>query len=195
MCSHKVVSLRLPRRWTCGCCAALAVLWAAETVARFRIIFLMPFWASFGDFLFGLFFVNCLRGMLLMGEILSDELAVASVDDPGLSIGVDVPCCCCVGMGPVGADEGPGTSENCDISEGASFLAWAFPAKQNLSVLRLFLLYSRKVLLATNFIKRNLRSGGLGRLSVEIAMSLLRIMWFKGNGVECIVHDCSLWDY
>ena len=58
------------------------------------------------------------------------------------------------------------------------FVSCAFSAKQNFSILRLFRLYSPIVLQARKFIRQSLGSCGTGRVSDDMAMSLLRITVF-----------------
>ena len=159
-------------------------------VAFFLIDFCVPFWANRYDFFFNVwrsrFEAAVGRGILLMGEMLIDELTVWN-EVPGLSTGVEVPCCCWERIFQVGADEGPGASWLETVSERVSlslcvmcvFSDWAaFSGQQNFSILHLLLLYSPTVLHATKVIRRSLGSGGLGRVSVDIAMLLLRIIVF-----------------
>ena len=98
-----------------------------------------------------------------------------------------MPCCWLIVA--IGADEGPGASWVMvgfwwslvvGSSNRAALAAWVFSAKQNFSILRLFLLYSPTVLQATKFMRRSFVSGGFGRFSEEMAMSLLRITVFFG---------------
>ena len=141
----------------------LAVLRAADMVVFFRMLFRMPLWAGQGVFFLVVRFVSCVCGTRLIGDMLNEELTVGN-DGPGLSIGVDVPCCCCERLCHVGADKGLGASGLCALPGRVSLFSpdgCAFSAKHNFFNLRLFLLYSSTVLHATKFIKRSSGSGVL----------------------------------
>ena len=155
-----------------------AVLRAEEIVALWRILFRVPVWSGLSDFFFNVVCFDCFRGMQVMGEMLSDQFVVGREEGPGIAIGVDVPCSGTFRVIAVEADEGPRAPVSCMIADRAFVLACVLSATQNVSILRLFLLYSSAVLHATKFNNLPLKFGGLGCVSVATAISLVRITMF-----------------
>ena len=151
---------------------------AEEIVALWRILFRVPVWSGLGDFFSTVVCFDCFRGMQVMGEMLSDQFVVGREEGPGISIGVDVPGSGTFRVIAVEADEGPWATISCGIADRAFVLACVLSAKQKVSILRLFLFYSSASLHATKFINVPLKFGGLGRVSVAIAISLVRITMF-----------------
>ena len=149
-----------------------AVFLAANMVAFFLIDMRFPF----GDFCGDFFFVNRLgaadgRVVVVIGDTLIVVFATGKTGSMS-SIDVEVPCCGCVAAASHDAGDGPGalwmSVASCGLfvagfSIRAAFVAWAFSAKQNFSILRLFLSHSPTVLHATKLMRRGFGSGGLGR--------------------------------
>ena len=176
-------------------------------MAFFRIDERFPFWTVLGDlFLLSFFVVVVGRVIVVIGDMSSEEFPARGVASLS-SIGVEVPCWWLVVV--TAADAGPGASSDvvgiwsllvagcsnraawCSLRFGCSVRAalavWAFSAKQNFSILRLFLLYSPMVLQATMFMRRSFGSGGFWSFSEEIAMSLFRITVFLRLCVSMVI--------
>ena len=165
----------------------LAVLLAAETVAFFRMQGCLPFCAFPGDFLLNFFFPPVV--LVSIGDTLNEGPGIECCGCVS-SMGVDVSSFCvfvvelvssllafrlwcCTTLGGVGCLVFMGFSPIWGVLSRC-----AFSAKQNFSILRLFRLYSPIVLQATKFMRRSFGSCGAGRVSEDIAMSLLRITVF-----------------